>query len=204
MSSLKLVPPVVAMTFTPPRCLLIWILIWLTCRASSLVGTKTMAASRQRMKARIVGLHREGLLWNTTAQSGRKIKTFYPGCDPSSDLFSPAEVWGKLHFSLCHSWPEPEYPSLREQWGCFPPSKRKIEKKKKMHAKVTSPILECFFFCWTIIIDKCNWLKSSRKLRGGKTVYFFLPGLERVSPTPFQRFPLEVLALGSSPQTRFL
>lgn len=53
-SSLKLVPPVVAMTFTPPRCLLSWILIWLTCRASSLVGTKTMAASTQRMEVRIV------------------------------------------------------------------------------------------------------------------------------------------------------
>ncbi|TNN44450.1 hypothetical protein EYF80_045338 [Liparis tanakae] len=37
MSSRRLVPPVVAMTLTPPRCLLIWMEIWLTCRASSRV-----------------------------------------------------------------------------------------------------------------------------------------------------------------------
>lgn len=43
MSSLKLVPPVVAMTLTPPRCLATWMLIWLTCKANSLVGTITMA-----------------------------------------------------------------------------------------------------------------------------------------------------------------
>ena len=48
MSSLKLVPPVVAMTLTPPRCLLSWMLIWLICRANSLVGTMTMAGLRQK------------------------------------------------------------------------------------------------------------------------------------------------------------
>lgn len=47
-SSRRLVPPVVAMTLTPPRCLLIWILIWLTCRANSRVGTITMAAGKQK------------------------------------------------------------------------------------------------------------------------------------------------------------
>lgn len=45
---------------------------------------------------------------------------------------------------------------------------------------------------------------SDSKLIAGKTTYLLLPELERVSPSPFQRFPLEVLALGSSPQTRFL
>ncbi len=43
MSSRRFVPPVVAITFTPPMCLLTWIHIWLTCRASSLVGTMTKA-----------------------------------------------------------------------------------------------------------------------------------------------------------------
>lgn len=47
MSSRRLVPPVVAMTLTPPRCLLIWMQIWLTCSASSRVGTMTMAEKHQ-------------------------------------------------------------------------------------------------------------------------------------------------------------
>lgn len=46
MSSRRFVPPVVAITFTPPMCLLTWIHIWLTCRASSLVGTMTNAENR--------------------------------------------------------------------------------------------------------------------------------------------------------------
>lgn len=48
MSSRRLVPPVVAITFTPPMCLLTWIHIWLTCRASSLVGTMTKAERSRR------------------------------------------------------------------------------------------------------------------------------------------------------------
>lgn len=49
MSSRRLVPPVVAITFTPPMCLLTWMQIWLICRASSLVGTMTSA---ERVKER--------------------------------------------------------------------------------------------------------------------------------------------------------
>ncbi len=48
MSSRRLVPPVVAITFTPPMCLLTWIHIWLTCRASSLVGTMTKAGKTEK------------------------------------------------------------------------------------------------------------------------------------------------------------
>lgn len=50
MSSRRLVPPVVAMTLTPPRCLAIWMEIWLTCRASSRVGTKTSAGKEKQAK----------------------------------------------------------------------------------------------------------------------------------------------------------
>lgn len=51
MSSFRLVPPVVAMTFTPPMCLLMLIQIWLTCRANSRVGTITMARERESTRA---------------------------------------------------------------------------------------------------------------------------------------------------------
>lgn len=49
MSSRRFVPPVVAITLTPPMCLLTWIHIWLTCRASSLVGTMTKAEQRRNV-----------------------------------------------------------------------------------------------------------------------------------------------------------
>lgn len=48
MSSRRFVPPVVAMTLTPPRCLAIWMEIWLTCRANSRVGTKTSARTKMK------------------------------------------------------------------------------------------------------------------------------------------------------------
>lgn len=49
MSSFRLVPPVVAMTFTPPMCLLMLIQFWLTCRANSRVGTSTMAREQEKV-----------------------------------------------------------------------------------------------------------------------------------------------------------
>ena len=52
MSSRKLVPPVVAITLAPPMCLLTWMQIWLTCRASSLVGTITIAGKYQQTEKR--------------------------------------------------------------------------------------------------------------------------------------------------------
>lgn len=55
MSSRRLVPPVVAITFTPPMCLLTWIHIWLTCRASSLVGTMTNA--EKTLKKKVIFTH---------------------------------------------------------------------------------------------------------------------------------------------------
>lgn len=59
MSSLRLVPPVVAMTFTPPMCLLMLMHIWLICRASSRVGTITMAKSEREYEYSVIksGLH---------------------------------------------------------------------------------------------------------------------------------------------------
>lgn len=48
MSSRKLVPPVVAITLAPPMCLLTWCKFDWTCRASSLVGTITIAGKYQQ------------------------------------------------------------------------------------------------------------------------------------------------------------
>lgn len=76
MSSLRLVPPVVAMTFTPPICLLMSIHIWLICRANSRVGTITMA-KKVSVYEKVLLLHNAIIQLQTVEPVYKLALTFY-------------------------------------------------------------------------------------------------------------------------------
>lgn len=131
MSSRRLVPPVVAITFTPPMCLLTWMQIWLTCRASSLVGTMTKAGkikdrtnsvswTDQRHWAKLEILTQDSCLifinlsaLNTggrarwlfeTKDQVQQKRENYLVCSLFSGQCVQVREWGRLHSSLCRSW----------------------------------------------------------------------------------------------------
>lgn len=166
---------------------------WAECWSGSPVGPVLSSAPRlwlhrnREWGPELLECNREGFFWKTTAQPDRERKTFYPGCDPSSYLFSPAEVWGKRHFSLCHSWPEPEYPSLREQWGCFPPSKRSTEKnymqKKLFH-----------YGMFLLLLDNNHWqmqlTKESEETESWQDCLFLFTWIGEGFSHPISKIPI--------------
>lgn len=85
-----------------------------------------------------------------TTPSGKSSIT-HLGWNPFSGLFFPGEGWGRLHFSLCHSLPEPGYLCLIERWGCFPPLGRQttpISTMSKTHRHT---------------MGSCGWLWNAAK-----------------------------------------
>lgn len=118
MSSRRLVPPVVAMTLTPPMCLLTWMQIWLTWRASSLVGTMTTAAKHTNVRD-----HKATWLTKSTQQDGHcSSVSLYLVCCLSSGRCVQVREWGRRHFFLCRSWLWLECPFQTTRWECSPPA----------------------------------------------------------------------------------
>lgn len=117
-----------------------------------------------------------------TAESGGGNIT-YLGWNPFSGLFFPGEGWGRLHFSLCHSLPEPGYLCLTERWGYFPPFGRQTTPISTMCENRHTDTHRSDGILWLVVeccktspgsIARCQvkWLVGSI-VKWGQLHYFF-------------------------------